>query len=421
MNTSGYIERNLAGSAREILDYFPVLVIQGARQAGKSTFAENLIEGSPQAKFVSFDDEATRAAFLRDSLLFLNQADSTLVIDEVQRLPEALLAIKSSVDNDRRPGRFILTGSSNLLDLKGAPDSLAGRAATLELRGFSQGELAGRKEDFFAAAQKENYQFSEYATAINRDGYLDLFLQGQYPVVRDYPARMRSTWYTNYMRQLFQKDIADINTRISSNLLNSLFGLLAANQAGEMVKGRYAQQLGISPRTCAEYYAVLKTMYLVSDLPSWSNNLTTRQVARSKCVIGDTALVLQKTRTGRNQLADLLQPTILGAATEGFVITELLRQKTWSELDYELYHYRDRLGNEVDCIVEFADGRIILIEIKSSTTYSGQQFKGIDYLAKKLGDRFVAGFVLGMAPNAYQYACNIWGLPIAALWEYDSR
>jgi predicted AAA+ superfamily ATPase len=130
---------------------------------------------------------------------------------------------------------------------------------------------------------------------------------------------------------------------------------------------------------------------------------------------------LHAAKTTREQLAEFLHPTMLGAITEGFVVSELQKQRTWSEQNFELYHYRDRLGNEVDCVVEFADGQIILIETKASTSYSGQQFAGIKFLAEKLGSRFQAGFVFGMSHQAYSFARNMWGLPISALWELQKH
>jgi predicted AAA+ superfamily ATPase len=416
-----YIPRNLTSAAKEILQYFPALIIQGARQTGKSTFAAKLTEHDPEAKVVSFDDEDTRAAFYQDRQFFMNQSDTTLVIDEIQRVPESILAVKSSIDNNRRPGRFILTGSSNLLELNSIPDSLAGRTATVQMQGFSQGELAGTKEDFFSCARALDYHFPSFTSFLGRNDYLDMLVQGQYPEPCRFPENIRKVWYSNYMKQLFLRDINDINTRISSERLKAAFQLLAANQSGEMVKGRYAKQLNISPQTFADYCAVLKTMYLVSELPNWSNNLTTRQVSRTKTIVNDSALALHAAKTTREQLAEFLRPTMLGAITEAFVISELQKQKTWSEQNFELYHYRDRLGNEVDCVVEFADGHIVLIETKASTSYSGQQFAGIKFLAEKLGPRFQAGFVLGMSNQAYPFARNMWGLPISALWELQEH
>lgn len=145
---TGLLPRKAAAVGRELLSAFPAVVIQGARQVGKSTLARQLVE-ERAAVMVTLDDRRTREAAAADELAFVEQCpDGVLVIDEVQREPELLLAIKASIDRDRRPGRFLLTGSADLLTVKGRTDSLAGRAATLRLRALSQGELGGHPEDF---------------------------------------------------------------------------------------------------------------------------------------------------------------------------------------------------------------------------------------------------------------------------------
>jgi len=417
-----YIHRNITDYAKELLGSFPAVIIQGARQVGKSTFAEHLVENSAEKLILSFDKKETRQAFDADRNLFVSQADKgILVLDEIQRMPEAMLSIKANIDSARRPGKFILTGSSDLLAIEDIPESLAGRAATIELGGFSQGELQGYKEDFFLWIRDEKPPLAFLTSNYSREDYISIFSKSQYPELQNFSSRMRKAWFSNYLTRILEKDIKHINKRISSERLKAVFNLLAANQAGEMVKDRFAKQLAISPQTFSDYYSILKTMYLVSDMPSWSNNLTTRQVSRKKASVTDSGLALFASKTTNQQLTDLIRPTMLGAITEGFVVSELLKQQSWSEQPFELYHYRDRLGNEVDCVIEFEDGQVILIEVKASTTHSADHFDGIAYLAKKLKSRFEAGFVLNMAPNTYQFSKNMWGIPLSTLWTHASK
>lgn len=401
---------------RELLGAFPAVVIQGARQVGKSTLAGQLVEHRP-AVVVTLDDRRTRDAAVADEAAFVEQSpDGVLVIDEVQREPELMLAIKASIDRDRRPGRFLLTGSADLLTVKGRSDSLAGRAATLRLRGMSQGELAGHPEDFVAWLLAGTPPH-RYSTEWTRADYAAALAQGGYPDLRGLSRRLRHAWLDSYLDRVLERDATLLPSGGQSRRLRSVLSLLAANQAGELVKARIADGADIPRNTITAYLDVLRCVYLVDELPPWTANLTRREIGRPKAFLGDSALALRLNRQTEQQLLPLTSDSI-GGLFEAFVVSELLKQRSWSEQDYELFHFRDRDGVEVDLVIELDDGRIIAIEVKASSTYRADHFAGLRFLKDRLGDRFLAGLVIGMANTGYQYADRLYGLPATALWNH---
>lgn len=393
---------------------FPVVVVQGARQVGKSTFA-GMVAADAQARTLTLDDRATADAARNDPQAFVEQfPGNTLVIDEVQRAPELVLAIKTAVDRDRTPGRFLLTGSSDLLRLERTPDSLAGRAVTLRLRGLSQGELSGAPDDFVTSIK--TLDPASFQTGWTRDDYAQALGRGGYPEVQRLSDRMRRTWLDSYIDRIIQRDVQDVRTTYQPERLRSLLRLVAANQSGELVKARLAAQAQIPASSITSYLDVLATVFLLDVLPPWTPNLTRREIGRPKSLVCDSALALRLAGLSSGQLAALSGADHLGGLLEGMAVQELLKQQSWSESDYRLYHYRDRNGLEVDVVVELADGSIYGLEIKASQTIKGEHFKGLKGLQERAGSRFRGGFVLGTTRVGSQHGSALWSMPLAALW-----
>lgn len=411
------IRRHASAVATELLGAFPSITIQGARQVGKSTLARQIVADVPH-RIVTLDDESTRAAAEADEIGFVEQFPAgTLVIDEVQRRPEILLAVKASIDRDRRPGRFILTGSADLLAVKGRTDSLAGRTVSLDLRGFSQGEVSGSLDDFVASAvadlplpEQSEWRRPDYARALGR---------GSYPEMQELTPRLRNVWIDSYVDRVLQRDAVVLPSGGQSSRIRSLLNVLAANQSGELVKARMAEETQVPANSIGAYLDVLRSVHLVGVLPPWTANLTKREVGRSKAFVEDSAVALRATRQTATQLEDLTSDS-MGGLFEAFVVTELLKQRLWSREDCQLFHFRDRNGAEVDIVIELDDGRVIGIEVKSAASYRADHFKGLRLLQNQLGGRFVAGFVLGMATTSYRYAPGLYGLPASALWEWGA-
>lgn len=412
------ITRNLLPQAEDLLAHFPAVVIQGARQVGKSTLA-SMVAGSRPHVAVSFDDDDVRESARLDPRAFVRQAgEGLLVIDEVQREPSVLLAIKSAIDADRRPGRFLITGSSDLLRLSRSPDSLAGRAVTLDLFGLSQGELAGRKEDFAHWVRTTNGALTGAGHGWSREQYVQAILHGGYPEIQRLPDRLHGTWFDSYLDRVITRDVADVSRGLSSDRLAAVLRMVAASQGGELVQARLSDELSIPRSSVSGYLNALSTMYLTHDLPPWRANLTKREVGRHKVAVADSGLATRLSKLRAAQLSQLTSAPLLGAQLEAFVVAQLMAQRGWSAEEFELFHFRDRDGLEVDVVIEFADGRVFLIEVKASSTFRAEHSRGIRALAQRLGDRFVGGAVLGLTEEPRQLTEQVWGLPISTLWEH---
>lgn len=412
------IRRHLLDTARDLVDAFPAAVIQGARQVGKSTLASMVADGRQHVS-VSFDDVDVRESAQLDPRTFVRQAgDGLLIIDEVQREPSILLALKASIDADRRPGRFLLTGSSDLLRLSRSPDSLAGRAVTLDLRGLSQGEIIGRTEDFAHWVKEAEGHLDSPTPGWSREQYVDALLRGGYPELQTLPARHHSRWLDSYLDRLLTRDVGDVSRGLSTDRLEAVLRLVAANQGGELVQARIADELSIARSSISAYLAALRTMYLTHDLPPWRANLTKREVGRHKIAVADSALATRLSRLRAGQLTPLTAAPVLGAQLEAFVVAQIVAQQGWSREDFEVFHFRDRDGLEVDVVLEFDDGRVFLIEVKASATFRAEHTRGIRALAERLGHRFLGGAVLGTTTESRQLGDRIWGLPISALWTH---
>lgn len=414
------IARHVEAPAREALNYSPVLIIEGARQVGKSTFASML---APTATRLSLDVPAIRDAAASDPMGFVSHGGAEpLVIDEVQHAPELMLAIKASVDADRRPGRFILTGSASLLRVRGLSDSLAGRARRLTLYGLSQGELRRRRDDIVTALLDPTRRdaLAKFTSKVTRDDYVETVIAGAYPEPRTFPQRVRNAWFDDYLTGVIGRDLSDLRRTVQPDRVHSLLRILATRQSEELVKGRAASDAGIPATSVEGYLDLLRDVHLYQPIPPWTPNLTKRETGRPKVLVNDSGLAARLAGVTASQLRGLLHQEVFGHLLEGFIACELLRQQGWSDTDFRLFHYRDRNGLEVDLVAELDDGRVLAFEVKSASSYLGRQFAGLRALQERLGDRMVAGVVLTTAAEGYRYAPGLWGLPLAALWELSS-
>lgn len=398
-----------------MMDAFPALVIQGARQVGKSTFAD-LLRTDRDASVVTLDDPNMLAAAVADPVSFIDRApNQTLVIDEIQRAPELILSIKASIDRDRRPGRFILTGSSDLLRLTRTPDSLAGRAATVRLRTLSQGELRRTSDDLLGRLRADA-DVTRFATSVTRDDYAEVIARGGYPDVREPAPRLRAMWFDSYVERLLDRDLGDIAPRVDASRMGGVLRLLAANQSGELVKARLARDAHVPETSVTTYIDLLETMYLVDRLQSWTPNLTSREASKPKLFVSDPGLALRLARVTSGQLLIPASPHI-GPSMEGFVVTELLKQRSWSSEEFDLFHFRDRAGIEVDVVAELFDGSVMGFEVKSGATVKTDHFAGLRALRDRLGARFLGGYVLNTSRQGVAFGDRLWSLPVSALWE----
>lgn len=414
---SSMLYRFAQNLVEETLADTPITVLQGARQVGKSTLVREIV-ADKEATVLSLDAAAAYNAARADPAAFVRQTRGLLVIDEVQRVPELMRAMKDAVEEDRRPGRFLITGSANLLELPGTEESLAGRAETVVLYGLSQGELTGHREDFVDQVVGGNVEALQARRGtLSRDGYLDIMCAGSYPEPLGRTGRRRNAWFDNYLDRIVARDARDVSRLAHLDRLPDLVRLLAANNAGELVKARIGADAGIPETSLPPYIDLLETLYLVHRVPAWGNNLTKRVTGRPKVALLDSGLAARLNHVTPAAMAPGLVSDVAGGLFEGFVAGELRRQLVWSQIEASLFHFRDRDGREVDLVLESRDRRVAGIEMKAAGAVSRDDFRGLGFLRDKLGSRFSLGIVLYTGRDPLPFGDRMWALPYSALWS----
>lgn len=404
--------RNIEPEIRAVLADTPVVLLNGARQTGKSTLAVALA-GEFGMRYVTLDDATALAAASADPLGFLKGLGTSAVIDEVQKIPALFPAIKALVDADRRPGRYLLTGSANVLMLPKLSESLAGRMEIISLAPLSQGELEGRREDFIDAVFHPG-------PLENPDGEggvpLDRILAGGYPEAVSRPAgKRRDAWFASYLTAILQRDVRDLAHIEGLTDMPRLLSLLAARTSGLLNMSELSRSCGIPQTTLKRYLSLLEAAFLFQLLPAWSANLGKRLVKSPKIHLADTGLAAFLTGQTPERLAS--DPTYLGRLWETFVVNELRKQATWSEVRVGLFHYRTTTGQEVDVVLENAAGYLAGIEIKAATTVVGKDFSGLKALAEDGGGRFVRGIILYGGDQVAAFGDQLVAVPLPALWR----
>ncbi|NTB97340.1 ATP-binding protein [Agrobacterium tumefaciens] len=405
------IERKAYSLVETSLSDTRVVLIAGPRQAGKTTLARQF-EG-PDRAYLTLDDAGTLQAARTDPVGFIRGVDR-VVIDEVQRAPELMLAIKESVDRDETPGRFLLTGSANLTAIPSIADSLAGRMAVIPLLPFAQAEIQsapGRLLDRLFAGEAP---VVETAATIGTD-LIDIVLRGGYPeaIRRPTPVR-RTAWLEDYVALILDRDVRDIANIDQLDRMLRLLNILAEH-AGQLVNhSSFGSALGLSSVTTQKYVAILERLFLIKTLPPWSNNRLSRLIKTPKLHFIDTGLLASMREDEAERLRQ--DRTRFGALLESFVVSELMKLASWSERRVSFSHYRTKDQDEVDVVIEDRRGRIIGIEVKASATVRAQDFRGLRQLQDAVGDRFVRGLVLHDHDRVTPFGEKLQAAPTSVLW-----
>jgi uncharacterized protein len=396
----------------EALNDTPVVLVHGPRQCGKTTLTR-MVGDAAGYEYITFDDDVQLATAQADPVGFVADLPDKTVLDEVQRVPALFLALKSAVDRDRRPGRFILTGSANVLLVPKLADSLAGRMEILRLHPLSQDELAGNASrfiDVLFAAQFRNRRFDRLGPAL-----AERIAAGGYPaaLLRSTPKR-RAAWYRDYIETLVQRDVRNL-ARISA--LDTIPRLLqlAAGQTARLVNvAEMASSFQLSRPTIRDYVVLLEKIFMLEHLPPWHTNRLSRLIKTPKLHIADTGLAASL--LGMD--AELLYKdrTLLGQIMETFVFQELKRQAGWNDRPVQFYHFRDKDGFEVDIVLEQA-GKVTGVEIKAAATVTEKDFRALKKLRETAGERFGAGVVMYDGESVAGFGDNLYAVPIRALWE----
>lgn len=386
------------------------MLVCGPRQSGKTTLVRQIAEDD--VPFVSLDIQTMLDAAENDPVGFIRGYDR-LVIDEIQRAPGLILAIKAAVDEDPRPGRFLLTGSANLMTLPRVADSLAGRMEVINLLPLAQAEIRGKPTSFidkvFAA------ELPLPGSSIAGDKLVETVLAGGYPEALGRSAwKRRLDWHMNYFDAILQRDIADVARIEQLDMMPKLLRILAEHSGQLTNFSALGAPLGMNHVTTRKYLSVFQSLFLVKNLPPWYTNAVKRVTKSHKLHFLDSGLLSAQKGISPDSLRHDRTP--FGPLLETFVLAELMKIANWSENRYAFSHFRDKDRNEVDIVIEDLGGRVVGIEVKASATVTTADFKGLRRLAAGAGDRFVRGMVLYDHHQTVHFDERMAAIPISALW-----
>ena len=407
-----YIEPRL----REVLTDTPVVGLIGPRQSGKTTLARQV--SGTERRYLTLDDSGVLAAARADPIGLVQGVDAA-VIDEIQRAPELMLAIKRTVDEDRRPGRFLLTGSANILTAPRMLESMAGRIETLTLLPLSGAEIANRGPAHFvdrAFANETEHTMSTSAPSRMGATLTDMVLGGGYPeaLARETDRRRRD-WFRAYVRAIVERDIPDIAVVERGEQLPRFLEALASYNGQLINHTEIGAHIGVDRKTADRYLGLLEQLFIVQRLPAWSHSALKRLIKAPKLHFVDSGLAATARGVNINRLQK--DRALLGPLLESFVLSELRKQASWSEGHYRFSHYRDKDGVEVDMVIEDELGRLIGIEVKASSTVSAADFAGLARL-KHASRQFVGGFLLYDGQHTLPFGDSLRAVPIAQLWQH---
>ena len=398
---------------REALADTRVVLICGPRQSGKTTLARRIADDV--IPFVTLDDATALDAASSDPIGFVRGLDRA-VIDEVQRAPGLILAIKTSVDADPRPGRFLLTGSADLMTLPRVADSLAGRMGIVRLLPLAQAELRGGTARLSFIDMAFAGEVRAPAVPMIGDELVETVLAGGYPEALTRSGwRRRRDWHLDYIEAIMQRDVRDI-ARIGQLATMPRLLRVLAEYSGQLVNySGFGAPLGMNHVTTRKYAGIFENLFLVSTLPPWYTNTLKRLTRSPKLHFLDSGLLA----TLRGITPDRLRRdrTPLGPLLETFVLGELLKLAGWADDRYSFSHFRDKERNEVDIVIEDGMGRIVGVEVKASATVTSGDFSGLRRLAGAVKERFVLGLVLYDSERPVQFGERMAAMPVSTLWS----
>jgi predicted AAA+ superfamily ATPase len=411
------IPRGIEDGLRDILSVSRAAAIVGPRQAGKSTLAKQLQAAGIVPSYFSLDDEATRGAAQADPAGFAVSLTRPAVIDEVQRVPELMLAIKQILDGDQTPGQFLITGSADLITARVIADALPGRVEYVHLWPLSQAEIAGNQVSVIDMLL-DGVPPQVAAAPKGREASAELVLAGGFPDVRTRAPQQRVRYFRSYVQSILGRDLPDIGeVRSDSSKLEQLLRLLAARTSCLANYAALARELALDDKTVKAHAELLAQLFLLYRLSPWSTNLGARQVKTPKLLLTDTGLAAALIGVDASRYSAPDQGSIAGMLFETFVLMEVVKQATWSATPVELFFYRDTEKREVDLVIESASGDVAAIEAKSTATVNASDARGMRLLRDKLGARFKTGIIVYCGEHTLPVSERIWAVPISGLWQ----
>jgi predicted AAA+ superfamily ATPase len=407
------VPRHLTTSVRLALEDTRVVVVLGARQVGKSTLIEQIAASEPHRTIVTLDNTETRQAALADPTGFIADLATPAAIDEVQRAPDLMLAIKQSVDRDQRPGRYILTGSANLLTAPTIADALTGRTEYLRLWPLSQAELQRTPPDFIDslfAGRPPRIADAESG----RHPYAEMLSIGGFPEALQRTSARRNRFFDTYVDTVLDRDLGTIaRVHHRANVRRLLYAVAATTGSPINVEG-ISRDLELAANTVKTHLDLLEILFLVHRLPAWHSNLLSRLTKAPKFHVIDSGLLAYLLGADARRIVN--DGRIGGAVIETFGVMEVVRQAAAHPDPPRLFHLRDQRGHEVDLLLERRDGTIVGVEVKASATTGPKDFRGLKLLRERLGERFVFGVVLHTGSRTLPFGDRLAAVPLCALW-----
>lgn len=410
--------RNLLNLILDALSDTPVIFLRGARQSGKSTLVQMIADGPHPARYVTLDNAGILSAAGSDPTGFIAGIDKPVVIDEAQRIPELLLSIKEDVDSHRHPGRYILTGSADIMTAPKVADALAGRMELLTLWPLSIAEINGHEGNLVDSLYSEMF-YSSLPPSTSFQLY-ERMVAGGFPEPSQRKShRRRQAWFESYISTLLDRDIRSLSNIQDLTAVPRLLKLLAARTSTLHNQSEISRSSGIPNSTLTRYLSLLKSTFLVQELPAWSTNLGKRLVKSPKLFMVDTGLtcaLLGLDAAGLKQGGE-----VTGRVFENFVALEVFKHASWSQMLVRLYHFRSQRGQEVDIVLEDSQGRVVGIEVKLSASPSPKDFSGLKTLQEHLGKRFVRGVLVYTGQEVVPFGERLHAVPIQLLVGSSSK
>ncbi len=393
----------------------PVVLLNGARQTGKSTLVKTLSDKANR-RYFTLDDQTTLAAIKNDPAGFVAGLGESVTLDEVQRAPELFLAIKAAVDRDRRPGRFLLTGSANVLLLPALADSLAGRMEILSLWPLSAAERVDAPLFNLADWLFDGDIHTLNIASCERPQLFENLLCGGFPeAVSRSSAKRRTAWFNSYLQSIMQRDMRDLANIEQLTEIPKLLQLLATRSASLLNFAEISRSSGLSQTTLKRYFSLLETLFLVCRLPAWERNLSKRMVKAPKIFLPDSGLLAHLLDLSPERLQ--AAPGLPGGLVETFVFAEVLKHLAFSSQQLTAWHYRTQSNVEVDLILENRLGKLTGIEVKASHSVSAKDFNGLRHLKETEAESFQRGIVLYAGRDVLPFAEDLFAVPLSLWWS----
>ena len=407
-------QRHVEPRLKESLKDSPVVLLQGPRQCGKTTLAQT-VGKQLGYQYFTLDDDNTRNYAMADHAGFVNSLPERVILDEAQLVPGLFPSIKLSVDRNRSPGRFMLTGSVDLLQMKPIKESLAGRMDIVRLHPFSQSELEQTHPKFLDDLFSPKFTVRQNLPSASK--IIERIIAGGYPASLQRPVTRRSNWYQSYIEMLVEKDAPLISSIHALDALPKLLELAAVQTAQLLNINNLASSFELNRLTIKNYLVLLEKMFLLERIPAWHGNYKKRITKTPKIHLKDTGVICALLNFNKDVLLDNRE--ILGHLLETFVLQELQRQASAHIQRHAFYHFRerDRSRAEVDIVIERGATALAGVEVKASGTITNSDFKGLRKLKEITGKRFKGGVLLYTGDSTLSFGENLYALPVTTLWE----